>query len=125
MAYTFTAQELRDAVRNCTERNPELAGRIERAASIIITRDVESAGDGLYKVPSQERPDTTYYVTTGQEPSCQCMDAPRAPQHLCKHVLAACLVKWLTDRRRRQGVAADHHAIARAAAVARGGVLVA
>jgi hypothetical protein len=49
--------------------------------------------DGFWLVPSQAKPSVSYRVTI-EPPSCECDDfSLRGPQTLCKHVLAARLVR--------------------------------
>lgn len=107
-----TIEQLRRTVAQASARNPELTGRIEKAAALLVTREVRYVGEGLYCVPSQEKPNTSYYVTLGvQAPSqrCQCPDAQsgRAPNGFCKHSIAACLLKLLSESSSRRTAAND------------------
>jgi hypothetical protein len=62
----------------------ELHGHLERAHALVLHRHVWLDEDGRHaQVLSSDG--QTWYVCNGH---CTCMDAPRAPQGLCKHKLA-------------------------------------
>jgi hypothetical protein len=65
---------------------PELNGRMERAIQIILNGDLSIAPDGQGTIASQSNGNGAYAV--GREVPCSCKDHPKAPKHLCKHVLA-------------------------------------
>src|SRR5215813_12387475 len=65
---------------------PELNGRVERAVQIILNGDLSIAPDGQGTIASQSNGTGAYSVGKGD--SCSCKDHPKAPKHLCKHVLA-------------------------------------
>ncbi len=65
---------------------PELNGRTEKAVQLILSGDVSIAPDGQGKIASQSNGSIEYLVGKGD--SCACKDHPKAPKHLCKHVLA-------------------------------------
>jgi hypothetical protein len=65
---------------------PSLNGRVERAVQIILNGDLSIAPDGQGTIASQSNGNGVYAVGKGD--SCACKDHPKAPKHLCKHVLA-------------------------------------
>src|SRR6266496_275558 len=65
---------------------PSLNGRVERAVQIILNGDLSIAPDGQGTIASQSNGNGTYAVGKGF--SCPCKDHPKAPKHLCKHILA-------------------------------------
>src|SRR4030095_3401383 len=65
---------------------PSLNGRVERAVQIILNGDLSMAPDGPGTIASQSNGDRVYAV--GKADTCSCKDHPKAPKHLCKHVLA-------------------------------------
>ena len=65
---------------------PSLNGRVERAVQIILNGDLSIAPDGQGTILSQSNGTGAYNVGKGD--SCSCKDHPKAPKHLCKHVLA-------------------------------------
>jgi len=65
---------------------PSLNGRVERAVQIILSGDLSIAPDGQGTIASQSNGNGAYHVGKGF--SCPCKDHPKAPKHLCKHVLA-------------------------------------
>jgi hypothetical protein len=65
---------------------PTLNGRVERAVQIILNGDLSIAPDGQGTIASQSNGTGVYSVGKGD--SCSCKDHPKAPKHLCKHVLA-------------------------------------
>src|SRR5919109_4304036 len=65
---------------------PSLNGRVERAVQIILNGDLSIAPDGQGTIASQSNGNGAYHVGKGD--TCSCKDHPKAPKHLCKHVLA-------------------------------------
>ena len=65
---------------------PELNGRVERAVQIILNGDLSMAPGGQGTIASQSNGNGVYAVGKGD--TCSCKDHPKAPKHLCKHVLA-------------------------------------
>jgi hypothetical protein len=65
---------------------PSLNGRVERAVQIILNGDLSMAPDGQGTIASQSNGNGVYAVGKGD--TCACKDHPKAPKHLCKHVLA-------------------------------------
>ena len=80
----------REAVENIADKArtavPTLNGRVERAIQIILNGDLSIAPDGQGTIASQSNGTGAYNVGKGD--SCSCKDYPKAPKHLCKHVLA-------------------------------------
>lgn len=71
----------------------ELHGALERATALVKNRHVWMDEDGRHaQVLSSDG--TTWYVCNGH---CTCMDAPRAPQGLCKHRLALGLYRRASE----------------------------
>src|SRR5215468_11467957 len=58
----------------------------EEALQLVLNGDVSIAPDGQGKIASQSNGSVEYLVGKGD--SCACKDHPKAPKHLCKHVLA-------------------------------------
>jgi hypothetical protein len=87
----------RHAVATVAERAkaalPEANGRIDAAVKLVLAGDVEPLPDGTAKVASQSNGATAYHIVNG---TCQCKDAPKAPQGLCKHRLAAAIHRRAT-----------------------------
>src|SRR5262245_32216466 len=65
---------------------PTLNGRVERAVQIILNGDLSIAPDGQGTIASQSNGTGAYNVGKGD--SCSCKDHPKAPKHLCKHLLS-------------------------------------
>jgi hypothetical protein len=96
---------IRDRVVKGQALHPELAGRMERAAMLVVLRRVEKNDDGSWRVESERERGHFYRVTPD---GCECPDVPRAPGGYCKHRLAVALQgacqrheRWqqlLTDR---------------------------
>jgi SWIM zinc finger len=68
---------------------PDSSSRIDMAVELVLAGDVELHADGTAAVASQTDP-LKVYVVNG---SCDCQDFQRAPDHYCKHRLAAALEK--------------------------------
>ena len=64
----------------------------ELKALEIAARSRITFADGAWSVPSQSSPTTTYRVTFGERPSCECEDWQLRKPQLCKHIIAARLV---------------------------------
>lgn len=82
-------ETIRKLTGELAAKRPELASRIEKAAQILATRNVERIGMNLFRVESQTRPDSYHLVELGPR-SCDCHDFVngRAPQGFCKHIIA-------------------------------------
>ena len=117
-------EELRDLVNRCKLAHPELSTRLDKAATMVITRTVACIGTELYKVESEAEAGRFYYVALDADERasrCQCPDVlSRAPEGRCKHWLAAQLQKGLDNAaaKRVQAVPATYEARRRAAVVA-------
>jgi hypothetical protein len=74
---------------------PEMAGRIDKAVSLILLGDVDLLDDGSALVGSQTHGDRTYTVVNQ---CCNCPDMLRAPAQRCKHLLAVELMHQALDR---------------------------
>jgi hypothetical protein len=87
----------RSAVAEIAERAkgtlPAAHGRIEAAVKMGLAGDVEPQADRTARVASQSNGATVYHIVNG---TCQCKDAPKAPQGLCKHRLAAAIHRRAT-----------------------------
>ena len=83
-------QAFREAVETVANKArtavPELNGRVERAVQIILNGDLSIAPDRQGTIASQSNGTGAYHVGRGD--TCSCKDHPKAPKHLCKHVLA-------------------------------------
>lgn len=80
-----TVEALRTYVERAKTRRPELTSRLERAAFIVMLRQIERRGPDEWLVESDtER--GKFYVVSGI--FCSCYDHSRAPSGLCKHRLA-------------------------------------
>lgn len=98
----LTVAVLRTMVERAKSRQPELAGRLEKAAAIVVLRRIEPREDG-YLVESDSEAGMSYYVN---RLTCTCPDHPRAPLGYCKHVLSVGLVEMA--ERHGQELAAEH-----------------
>src|SRR5712691_1348129 len=83
-------QAFREAVEAIADKArtaiPDLNGRTEKAIQLVLSGDVSIAPDGQGTIASQSNGNGAYLVGKGD--SCACKDHPKAPKHLCKHVLA-------------------------------------
>jgi hypothetical protein len=71
----------------------ELHGHLERAHALVLHRHVWLGEDGRHaQVLSSDG--TTWYPVNGH---CTCLDAPRAPQGMCKHKLAVMLYRRASE----------------------------
>jgi hypothetical protein len=89
-----TRRTFREAVETVAAKAraslPENHGRIEKAVQLVLAGDVEQLPDSTARVTSQSNGTTQYYIVNG---TCECPDAPRAPEGFCKHRLAAGIYK--------------------------------
>lgn len=93
---TVSAESVRRLVQQGSERRPDLATRLEKAAMIVLFRTVALDGpeEHLYHVESESQPGR-YYTVNG---ACDCRDyMHRAPGGYCKHKLAVALVERATE----------------------------
>ncbi len=113
--------ELRELVNRCKAAHPELATRLDKAATMVITRNVACIGDELYKVESESEVGRYYYVALDaneRASRCQCPDVlSRAPEGRCKHWLAAHLQKAIDKAEAKRSQAVPATFIARRRAV--------
>jgi hypothetical protein len=65
--------------------------RLERAAMIVLFRQILPQPDGSYLVESEEKPGTFHRVLD----QCSCPDAQKRGVERCKHVLAMLLARQL------------------------------
>jgi hypothetical protein len=79
-----------DIVAKAHEKLPECQGRIERAAKLVLSGDVELMADGTARVASQSNGSTAYHIVNGH---CDCRDYEKAPHNFCKHRLSAAIAR--------------------------------
>jgi hypothetical protein len=79
-----------DIVAKAHEKLPECQGRIARAATLVLSGDVELMADGTARVASQANGSTAYHIVNGH---CDCRDYDKAPHHFCKHRLSAAIAR--------------------------------
>jgi hypothetical protein len=97
-----TLAGLRREVARISIRCPELAGRAESAAAILLVAKVAQREDGSYEVfGAAERP----YTVDADARTCTCLDyAHRGVEYkarkFCKHVLSVLLLAHLSVRPR-------------------------
>jgi hypothetical protein len=91
---TQARQAWRAAVDNIVakahEKLPECQGRIARAATLVLSGDVELMADGTARVASQSNGSTAYHIVNGH---CDCRDYEKAPHNFCKHRLSAAIAR--------------------------------
>jgi hypothetical protein len=73
---------------------PECNGRIAKATALVLAGDVELHEGGTATVYSATDPTRRYELGSGY---CMCRDWEQAPQHLCKHRLAAMMAKRVQE----------------------------
>ena len=85
-------ETIRELLAKGKAEHPELSDRMDRAAAILVTRDIESVEDWGYWVQGEAEP--WYLVQTRLQGPwvCQCKDFQRR-KDWCKHGLAAALRK--------------------------------
>lgn len=87
-----TLQELRQWVIRWSRENPHLTGRLEKAAFLVLLRDVQEVAPNSYLVGAEDGL-RDYAVVDGE---CECTDFQRhGLGHLCKHRLAVAFVQRL------------------------------
>ena len=80
-----TLQELRQWVEEWSRENPHLTGRLERAAFLVLLRNVQEVAPNSYLVGAEDGL-RDYAVVNGE---CECTDFQRhGVGHFCKHRLA-------------------------------------
>ncbi len=103
---------LRRLIAHGKTRRPELASRLDRAASIVVTRDMDHGLDNTWSVESLSQPG--HFHTVAER--CDCADASRAPGEWCSHRLAVGLVERARELEHTRAVNLDRSAIAYATA---------
>ena len=73
---------LAEITAKAKEKLPECNGRVEAAASLVLTGDVTLLDAHTAEVGSQSDPAKVYHVEPGV---CTCQDFARAPHGLCTH----------------------------------------
>jgi hypothetical protein len=106
-------ETMRDVMRRGQARYPELAGRMEKAAMLLVLRRVEPEDKGVWLVESEREAGRMYRVTPD---GCECPDIARAPHGLCKHHLAVLLLHACARHEDKRRFAADKTLLAYAAA---------
>jgi hypothetical protein len=76
------------------EKLPECNGRVEMASALVLQNEVTLGPDHTAVVGSQTDPAKTYAIRPGH---CDCQDFARAPQGLCKHRLAAAMLRRVQE----------------------------
>jgi hypothetical protein len=105
-------ETIRDVVSRGKARHPELAGRMEKAAMLLILRRVEPETEGIWRVESEREPDRFYRVMPD---GCECPDIARAPRGYCKHRIAVLLLLACREHEQQRKVATDKALLAYAA----------
>ena len=89
-----TVQELRELVESGCKNNPHLTTRLEKAAFLVLLRNIEGLGDDRYLVTAEDGL-RSYEIVQGH---CQCYDYLRhGAGHPCKHRLALSMLLELQD----------------------------
>ena len=87
-----TISRLRELVQRASRENPHLTTRLEKAAFLVVLRQIEICGPDYYRVGSEDGL-RDYVVINGH---CDCHDYVRhGPGHSCKHRLALSLYRSL------------------------------
>jgi hypothetical protein len=105
-------ETIRDVVNRGKARHPELAGRMEKAAMLLLLRRVEPETEGVWRVEPEREPDRFYRVTAD---GCECPDIARAPRGYCKHRIAVLLLHACREHEQKRRLAADKTLLAYAA----------
>ena len=94
---TFGVNVLRAALAKAHRHAPEHGARLDRAAAIVATRNVEPFGQSAWLVES-ERQAGSYYLVRHTPFGWDCLCADYRQRKLdCKHILAVRL--WLARRK--------------------------
>jgi SWIM zinc finger len=87
-----TIDELRLLVESAAARRPQLTGRLEKAAFLVLLRPIQKVDGDVWQIPSEDGL-RFYRVTRGE---CNCSDYLRhGAGHPCKHRLALFLHRAL------------------------------
>jgi hypothetical protein len=89
---------------NARKEHPKSSSRIDRAVKLVPAGDVRQLTDGSCEVASQSGATLTYHINGA---GCICRDAPKAPEELCAHRLAAGIYKRAHARLTRSLAALD------------------
>jgi hypothetical protein len=82
----ITTDSLRALVEHYSRRHPELTSRLEKAATIVLLRDIVYYGNGFWHVESECQPGQ-WYIVDARMKTCTCPDRQhRSP--ICKHLIA-------------------------------------
>ena len=87
-------QAVADVAASAKAKLPESNGRVEKAVALVLAGDVVLGEQHTALVYSQTDADTSYAVRPG---FCSCKDFDQAPQGLCKHRLAAAMLRRALD----------------------------
>ena len=80
-----TMHELRELVESANHDNPHLTTRLEKAAFLVLLRQIVVIGDDRYKITAEDGL-RDYEIVNGH---CECYDYIRhGAGHPCKHRLA-------------------------------------
>ena len=80
-----TMHELRELVESASHDNPHLTTRLEKAAFLVLLRQIAVIGDDRYKITAEDGL-RDYEIVNGH---CECYDYIRhGAGHPCKHRLA-------------------------------------
>jgi len=89
-----TMRELRTLVESASRDNPHLTTRLEKAAFLVLLRQIEALGDDRYQITAEDGL-RDYEIVNGH---CQCYDYVRhGAGHPCKHRLALAMYLKLYD----------------------------
>jgi len=89
---TGTIDELRLLVESAAARRPQLTGRLEKAAFLVLLRPIQKIDGDAWQIPSEDGL-RIYTVRRGE---CDCSDYTRhGAGHPCKHRLALFLHRAL------------------------------
>jgi hypothetical protein len=83
-------QAVAEVAANARAALPDSHGRIAKAVALVLAGDVDLLPDGTARIASQADGETIYHIVNGH---CDCRDYAQAPEHWCKHRLAAALAK--------------------------------
>lgn len=98
-------ETIREFLAKGKAEHPDLDSRMDKAAFILVTKDIEPIDDWGYWVQGESEP---WYLVQIRQPGpwvCQCKDFERR-KDWCKHGLAAALRKRCVEREGGQRVVA-------------------
>ena len=96
---------LRELLAKGQARHPDLASRMQRAATLVPFREVQRDGAG-YLVQSECEDNRYYFVSVN---GCTCPDVARAPKGYCKHRLSVALLVRCQQEQERARRAMERH----------------